>query len=382
MMGAWKGSKEWDDDYSDNADDFFSQDESALGDVFLDSTHWELSIGSGTFDPERNPFALFSKELLSTYKPEKLLSHDDFAVVYRAIRLKDSISCAIKVPREMKPVSDLLLKEITIWCHLDHENILNIDSLPISTTIAIEMPYIDGLIIGDEQIISLADLRKPVQEVFAVTIIRGVARGIAYVHQQGVRHYHLKPSSILLTPTMIPKVSGFARGQNEFGATHGVNEYNAPELRDEENYGTPGMKTDIFLLGSLFYELLTGYPPFASALYTLFPDIQKDALVPASRIKPELEKFDLILDKALSLAKKGRYDSVKDFIVALNMLYGWKEPPRSPVKIDNNVGLRVSQLGKTGNTQHIVLPPLHEDLMEEYGDLAELENDLPNDLPE
>jgi hypothetical protein len=127
---------------------------------------------------------------------------------------------------------------------------------------------------------------------------------------------------------------------------------------------------------------LTGYPPFASALYTLFPDIQKDVLVPVSRINPELEKFDLILNKTLSLSKEDRYDSVRDFIVALNMLYGWKEPPRAPVKIDNDVRVRVSQLAKVGNSQHIVLPPLHEDLMEEYGDLTELEDDVPTGLLE
>jgi len=374
-------SDDWDDDYNDYADELFFHDESAL-DIFLDSDHWELSIGSGTFDPERNPFALFSKDLLLTYKPDKLLGHDDFAVVYRAIRLKDSMPCAIKVPREMKPASDLLRKEIHIWCHLNHENVLNIESLPISTTIAIEMPYIDGLTLGEEQVISLADLPKPIQEAFAVTIIRGVARGIKYVHRQGVRHYHLKPSSILLTPTMIPKVSGFARGQNEFGACHGEDWVSAPELRDEEAYGTPGMKTDVFLLGSLFYELLTGYPPFSSALYTLFPDIPKDTLVPASRIKPELERFDQLLNKTLSISKEDRYDGVREFIVALNRLYGWKEPPRRPVNIDDNIRARVSQLAEMGNPQHIVLPPLHEDLMEEYGDLTELENDVSDDLLE
>jgi serine/threonine protein kinase len=142
------------------------------------------------------------------------------------------------------------------------------------------------------------------------------------------------------------------------------------------------MKTDVFLLGSLFYELLTGYPPFFSALYTLFPDIPKDVLVPASRIKPELEKFNHVLDKTLSFSKKDRYKNVRGFIVALNSIYGWKEPPRKTVKVDDNIRARVSQLARMGSPQHIVLPPLHEDLMEEYGDLTELENDVPDGLLE
>ena len=374
-------SDDWDDDYGDYTDDLLFHDESAL-DTSLGSDHWELSVGSGTFDPERNPFALFSKEFLLTYKPDKLLGYDDFAVVYRAIRLKDLMPCAIKVPRKMKPASDLLRKEINIWCQLDHENVLNIKSLPVSTTIAIEMPYIDGLTVGEEQVVSLADLRKPIQEAFAVTIIRGVAQGIQYVHRQGVRHYHLKPSSILLTPTIVPKVSGFARGQDEFGASHGETGHSAPELRDEETYGTPGMKTDVFLLSSLFYELLTGHPPFSSALYTLFPDIKKDVLVPVSRIKPELEIFDHFFDKTLSISKEDRYDSVKEFIVALNGVYGWKEPPHGPVRIDDNIRAHVSQLAKMESPQHIVLPPLHEDLMGEYGDLTDLENNVPDGLLE
>ena len=362
------------DDKGDDADEF--------NDTFLDSNHWQLSIGSGVFDPERNPFALFPKDLLSTYKPDKLLSHDEFAVMYRAIHLKDSITCAIKIPREIKPPSDLLQKEINIWCHLEHENVLDIESLPILTSVAIKMPYINGLTIGDKQIVSFADLQRPIPEAFAVTIIRGVAKGISYVHHQGVRHYHLKPSSILLTSTMIPKISGFARGQSEFGATHDESRYNPPEFRDEEKYGAPGMKTDIFLLGALFYELLTGYPPFDPALYTLFPDIKSDSLVPVSRINPELEKFDPIFNKMLSLSKEDRYDSVQKFILALNKVYGWDEIPRKPVMVDIDVKARISQLEKMKKVQDIVLPSLDEDLMDEYEDLTEFENDGQNGLQE
>ena len=350
------------------------------------SGHWELSIGSGTFDPKKNPFALFSKHLLDTHNPDKLVNYDDIAVLYRAIRRKDNVPCVIKAPREKKPASDLLRKEINIWSQLNHENVLGIKNIedPSSTaTVAVEMPYIDGMAIGGEQVISLADLQKPVQEAFAVTIIRGVARGIEYVHRQGVRHYHLKPSSILLTPLMIPKISGFARGNNEMGSLEDEESggYKVPELRDKDMYGTPGMKTDVFLLGSLFYELLTGYAPFAPELYTLLPDSEKDALVLASRIIPSLSKFEPIFDKTLSIQKSGRYTSVEEFIADLNKLYGWKEPKQAPVIIDPELMKRVSQFGIESH-QHIVLPDLDEELIEEYGDLAELEDDVPDNLLE
>jgi serine/threonine protein kinase len=104
-------------------------------------------------------------------------------------------------------------------------------------------------------------------------IIRGVAEGLAYAHRKGIVHSDLKPANIFLTGDGVPKVLdfGIARAAKQADDGSGLNEddsvmsgytvtYAAPEVFDE---APPDTADDVFALGVVAYEILTGEHPFA-----------------------------------------------------------------------------------------------------------------------
>lgn len=128
----------------------------------------------------------------------------------------------------------------------------------------------------------------------AVAIAIGIARGLAAAHAEGVVHRDLKPANILLTGDDVPKIAdfGMARatslGAAGAGATTvvGTPDYMAPESTDPVAVDP---RTDLYALGCILFEMLSGRPPFAGATpfaileahtHDPIPPLPKDVVVP------------------------------------------------------------------------------------------------------
>ena len=100
-------------------------------------------------------------------------------------------------------------------------------------------------------------------------MIEILARAIHYAHQNGIVHRDLKPANVLLTEDGIPKITDFGLakllerddGLTQVGDILGTPSYMAPEqIRGSSDGITPA--TDVYSLGAILYEMLTGRPPF------------------------------------------------------------------------------------------------------------------------
>ncbi|XP_068518026.1 uncharacterized protein [Anas acuta] len=118
---------------------------------------------------------------------------------------------------------------------------------------------------------SLADIlraRGVLTEPEARYYLRQGGEGLSYLHGQGLVHRDLKPSNVLVTERMQVKIGdlGLARpaavGTRCWGALCGTPAYMAPEVLDRKGHGAP---SDIWALGCIMYEVLTGSPPFEAA---------------------------------------------------------------------------------------------------------------------
>jgi WD40 repeat protein len=158
----------------------------------------------------------------------------------------------------------------------------------------------------------------PLPPRLAAELLETVARAAHYAHQQGILHRDLKPANILLTPEGVPKITDFGlakdldfeSGQTGTGAILGTPSYMAPEQATGHTRDI-SPATDIYALGAVLYELLTGRPPFqgATPLETL-EQVRKQEPVPPARLQPNCPRdLQTICLKCLEKAPGRRYPS-------------------------------------------------------------------------
>ena len=124
----------------------------------------------------------------------------------------------------------------------------------------LEVQFLSGGWYEDKQYMRVSDLPVPLPNHVSSLLIEKIAEGLAYLHRQGVRHYHLSPKYILLDEPLNPKISGLIRESLRSAGGGGVEEFFvcAPEQVDPSFFGKPGKRTDIYQLGVIWLWLMTG----------------------------------------------------------------------------------------------------------------------------
>lgn len=278
-----------------------------------------------------NPFG-FPDRLKDRYEPLGVAGDDAYARIFK-VRKKDNGSIrALKVSHMKNAGSEILQKESSVWGNLRHPNVVRLYKAEFDDEISyLDLEFLDGIRYRGGKITSLSALPKPLREKYALSVIRDIAEALKYTHSLGIRHYHLQSGDVLLTPRMKAKISGYSRGKNELGFSVPESDtrkatavYIAPEQKDEVRYGNPGRKTDIYQLGVIFYELLTGYLPYSSSVAEKagvpWTSSDEPVYVPPSAVRSDLAAYDPILYRMLSFTKKDRYPTVGDFLADLDAL--------------------------------------------------------------
>ncbi|HWE38915.1 MAG TPA: protein kinase [Isosphaeraceae bacterium] len=245
------------------------------------------------------------------------LGRGGMGVVYRAREVLLNRPCVLKmvlagVHADAESIVRFLAEAEAV-ARLQHPNIVQIhhigqaDGLPY-----FELEYVDG---------GSLDHRldgTPWAALRAAGMVVALARGVAEAHRQGIVHRDLKPANILLTARGLPKIADFGLAKSltkDSGLTRtdsimGSPGYMAPE-QAEGRTREVGLPADVYALGAILYELLTGRPPFrgATVLETL-EQVRTAEPVPPSRLVPRLPRdVETIALKCLQKAPGRRYDS-------------------------------------------------------------------------
>jgi len=191
------------------------------------------------------------------------------------------------------------------------------------------MDYVEGMTL-DKYINTVTG---PMPSELAITIIREVASAIGYAHRKtipisgysGVLHLDIKPSNILITNSLKVMVIdyGISQGTEEERMDQIVGSlmYMAPEQL--ENDTTLDHRTDIYALGILLYQMLTGMTPYGSKrkqLDIIF-EIKNKPLERIIDIYPHVDnRFQYIIDKATSKNPDDRFKNCEDFINKLDKI--------------------------------------------------------------
>jgi len=273
-----------------------------------------------TTTPERLAAALAGR-----YRIERELGAGGMATVWLAHDLKHERKVAIKVlhPHLAAVVgAERFLKEIKTTANLQHPHILALhDSGDVDGLLFYVMPFVDGESLRQRII---RDHQLPVAD--AVRIASEVAGALDYAHRQGVVHRDIKPENILLHEgsalvadfgIALAPVTGDIR-LTETGMSLGTPHYMSPgqALGDREL----DARTDIYAVGAMLYETLTGKPPFTGpSAQAIVAKVLTEKPVPPSRLRREtpvqVEKSVL---RALQKKPEDRFASAAAFQSALS----------------------------------------------------------------
>jgi len=252
-------------------------------------------------------------KLEKVYGPVRFLGSGGFGEVYSAQRRSQDgnvIVIALKVPREPEKNQSMFFKELDIWKRLDHPNIVRLIQPLFSPVPLFEMEYVDG---GDLR--GLMDRSPALDPMKACTIAFDVARALEYAHDLGVIHTDLKPRNVLMTKLGEPKVTDWGLGKvatSSISVTGYTPGYAAPEQM-QKGKGIVSKSTDVYQLGLLTYEMMTGSNPFDFGSLA-----DKDERVPdlvpekPSRYNPKIEPLDDLILGCLQRDSKSR-PSIRQF---------------------------------------------------------------------
>ena len=209
------------------------------------------------------------------------------------------------------------LRESRAISRIIHPNIVSIfDVGKESGRPYLVFEYVEGELLSESLAGSPMDVRK------SLDVLAGLLSGLDRVHRQGIVHRDLKPSNIILTPDGMPKIMDFGiasigRGiGTDDGSRIGTPRYMAPEYISGGEIGAQG---DVFALGAILFEMLTGRYAFEGKdTATLLQNIRNAPTAAPSKLQADIsQRLDAIVLKALEKAPTARFRDAGDFSNAL-----------------------------------------------------------------
>jgi len=259
--------------------------------------------------------------LADRYRLERKLGEGGMATVYLADDLKHQRKVALKVLRpELAAIlgAERFLHEIRTTANLQHPHILALhDSGQVENTVYYVMPFIEGESLRDRL---TREKQLPIED--AVRIASQVASALDYAHRHGVIHRDIKPENILLHEgSALVADFGIALAASSTGGTRmtetgmslGTPHYMSPEQAMGERDITA--RSDVYALGCVLYEMLTGEPPFtgptAQAIVArVMTEDPRSLTAQRKTVPPHVEAAVFV---ALSKLPADRFGSAADF---------------------------------------------------------------------
>jgi eukaryotic-like serine/threonine-protein kinase len=255
-------------------------------------------------------------EKFGRYQVERELGRGGMGIVYlardpfigRQVAVKSTLNPPPKDPAELRVFQAQFFNEAQAAGKLAHPNIVYLHDACVEVDRCyLVLEYVAGVTLKGY---CRPGHQLPVETV--VNIIYQSAKALDHAHSKEVIHRDIKPSNIMITPRGVAKITDFGiaavEGPSSFHAQRGVASvcYSSPEQLRENILNH---QTDLFSLGVVMYEMLTGVKPFeAESDVALFFKITKEEPLPLNHYRQDLpESLQRIVDKAMQKDLSERY---------------------------------------------------------------------------
>ena len=260
------------------------------------------------------------------YQIQAQMAQGGMSDIYRAYDMVNHREVVIKIPDQTMlgdPATfERFQRELAVMNTLHHPVILK----GLGSGKYNRIPFLVTEFVEGRSLRTVIESSAPFPLDKAVPLIRKIADGMAYCHQNDVIHRDLKPENILVTSDGQPVIIDFGLAltksahrvtYSNLSATMGTPDYMAPEQID----GKRGdQRTDIYALGTIMYELLTGKPPFTGDSNMVVMAQHLNGTPPRlDRVDPSISpQFAAIVATSLARNPDDRYSDMNAFIQALD----------------------------------------------------------------
>ncbi|MFO0999134.1 MAG: family 16 glycoside hydrolase [Planctomycetaceae bacterium] len=277
---------------------------------------------------DKGLFTSFPSEF-GRYRIEKLLGKGGMGAVYLAIDTQLNRKVALKIPffdaKEEPKRAERFIREARAAASLNHPNICTVyDVGEVNGRPFITMAYIVGQPLED-----LFDEDRLLPVPVAAEIVRKMALALQKAHDLSIVHRDLKPANVMITPDGEPVIMDFGLAKvigeidgrearlTQEGAILGTPRYMAPEQVNGDQKAI-GPATDIYALGVMLFELLTGRAPYSGALLTILSQIASSPVPNVCDFQSGLDvELSRVCRKAMDKIPASRFESMEQFADAL-----------------------------------------------------------------
>ena len=306
-------------------------------------------------------------ETLDHYRLDAMVARSRMSTLFKATDLRDGRQVAIKIPHEEMEADPVLLerfrREEEIGQELDHPGVVKTFDGEERSRVYMVIEWVEGRLLRSilNQKCRNEGCKMPVER--ALKIALGICDALDYMHKHGVVHRDLKPENIMVDGDDRIKLIDFGIAMKEdarrltfvnLSTTLGTPDYISPE----QVKGQRGdQRSDIYALGVMLYEMLTGETPFSgpNPLAVMNERVLHDPR-PARKLRAEISpQLEEILNRALERDPRHRYATASE------MAWDLEHPDQVGVEEDEQLslgGLRLPGARKLLLYAGLVLVPI------------------------
>ena len=289
------------------------------------------------------------------YKIERLVAEGGMAAVYLAIQESLDRHVALKILKKFdKPEqSQRFLNEGRIIASLNHRNVITIHDIGvIRDQHYISMEYLEE---GDLE----ARIRRGVTPAEALELLKTIGECLEFVHSKGIIHRDIKPANILFRKDGTPILTDFGIAKQVQqdtkltmdGTAMGSPDYLSPEQAECKPLDG---RTDIYGLGVVLYEMLTGRKPYHGGSYieTVMAHIRE----PIPSLPDHLQRYQGLLDRMMAKVPQERFGSAADMVAFIERMGQMTPVEAISAKVEGVIrNLRDSTAATAGSAKTVQL---------------------------
>ena len=293
----------------------------ALGREYEHRQEIWVTVSSAFEAPTPQPTVqTLSNALEERYELLEFIDEGGFGEVWKAKRREDGAVVALKLPRALTEAGrGIFLQELGVWKLLSgSRHVVELYGCDILSWRGRQQPCIE-MELGE---CSLRH-RLPMSVERACRVMFDIAEALTFAHKRGILHRDIKPENIIFV-NGIPKLTDFGLARlktSRYSRTPGGGTvwYSAPEQFSPSKFGGVGEHTDVYQLGVVFYELLTGELPYSAEDEGKYMHaVLYEEPRPLRELKPEVpEQVEAIVMRCLEKQPERRYKNAGELREAL-----------------------------------------------------------------